>query len=144
MVSVELMNNVGNATPSAAAQSIAWGLQHADYKAVAKLLEFDPAERQKLETFIATLPADLRAQYGTPEEVVALGVAGSPRPNSGVQLLRHSQPDPNTEVQVVQWQYQNGEVVQNEIKFHREGDGWKQVMSAATVDRVIGYLKGKP
>lgn len=143
MVSLEMMQNVGTATPTATAQTIAWGLQHADTKTVAGLLAFDPTERQKLEAFIATLPEKSRAEYGTPEQVVALLMAGSPRPIAGVQLLSRTQPDPDTEVQIVQWQYQSGEVTQNEIKFHRDENGWKQIVSPALVDRVIAYFKGK-
>ena len=60
-----------------------------------------------------------------------------------MQLLSRTQPDPETEVQIVQWQYQTGEVQQNEIKFHRDADGWKQVVAPALVDRVIAYFQGK-
>ncbi|HVS51808.1 MAG TPA: sigma-70 family RNA polymerase sigma factor [Opitutaceae bacterium] len=144
MTSIELMQDVGSATPSATAQSIAWGLQHAEFKRVAELLAFAPADREKLAAFIASLPDDTRAKYGTPEQIVALAMAGSPRPIAAVQLLKRDQPDPNTEVQTVQWQYQDGAVQQNELKFSRDGDGWKQVVSSATVDRVIAFLKSKP
>lgn len=143
MVSVDLMANVGRATPTGAAQTIAWALQRADYKAVAGVLAFEPAEREKLEAFIATLPESLRAQYGTPEQIVALVMAGTPKPLAGVQLLSRTQPDPDTELHVVQWQYQSGDVQQDTLKFHREADGWKQVVSPTMVNRVIGYLKAK-
>lgn len=143
MVSTEFMANVGRATPSAAAQTIAWGLREADYNAVAGALMFDPPDREKLEAFIATLPEKMRTQYGTPEQIVALVMAGSPKPIAAVQLLGRSQPDADTEIHRVQWQYQTGEVQQNELKFHREADGWKQVVAPAMVDRVITFLKAK-
>ena len=143
MVSTEYMANVGRTTPNAAAQTIAWGLRQADYNAVAGVLMFDPSEREKLEAFIATLPEKARAQYGTPEQIVALVMAGSPKPIAAVQQLSRTQPDADTEIHVVQWQYQTGKVQQNELKFHREADGWKQVVAPAMVDRVIAYLKAK-
>ena len=143
MISMDLMANAGRATPSATAQTIAWALRQADFKVVASALTFDAPERAKLEAFIATLPDKIRTEYGTPEEVVALVMAGSPKPIAGVQLLNRTQPDADTEIQVVQWQYQTGEVQQNELKFHRDADGWKQVVSPALTDRVIAFLKPK-
>ena len=143
MVSVEMMANVGRATPTAAAQTMMWAMQRGDTKTVASVLEFEPPERAKLEAFMATLPEKVRTDYGTPEELIAFVMSGSPRPIVGVQLLSQTQPDADTEMHRVQMQYQNGEVRQDEIKFRREADGWKQVVSPAVVDRVIGYLSAK-
>jgi RNA polymerase sigma factor (sigma-70 family) len=143
MVSVDLMANVGRATPTAAAQTMMWAMQRGDIKTVASVIELAPPERAKLETFIATLPDKVRTDYGTPEDLLAFVMSGSPRPIAGVQLLSQTQPDADTEIHRVQMQYQNGEVRQDEIKFRREADGWKQVVSPAVVDRVIGYLSAK-
>ena len=143
MISLAAMTNAGRATPSAAGQTIAWALQQADFKAAAGVLTFEPPEREKLEAFIATLPEKSRTAYGTPEEIVALVMAGSPRPIAGVQVLSRTQTDADTEISRVQWQYQTGEVEQVELKFRRDADGWKQVVSPALTDRVIGYLKAK-
>jgi RNA polymerase sigma factor (sigma-70 family) len=143
MVSVDLMANVGRATPTAAAQTMVWAMQRGDVKTVASLIECAPPERAKLEAFIATLPEIVRTDYGTPEELIAFMMSGSPRPIVGVQLLSQIQPDSDTEIHRVQMQYQNGDVRQDEIKFRRDADGWKQVVSPAVVDRVIGYRPAK-
>ncbi|MCX6951613.1 MAG: hypothetical protein NTV51_05450 [Verrucomicrobia bacterium] len=143
MLPIEAMTDVGRATPSAAAQTMLWALQRGDVKGAATVLEFAPAERAKLEGFIATLPENIRQEYGTPEQMIAFVMSGSPKPIAGVQLLTKTQPDADTEIHRVQVQYKNGEVRQDDITFRREADGWKQVVSPRTVDGVIAYFKGK-
>jgi len=140
---VDLMANVGRATPTGAAQTLVWAMQHGDIKSAAAVLAFDPPERAKLETFIATLPENIRAEYDTPEKLMAFVMSGSPKPIAGVQLLSQTQPDANTEIHRVQVQYQSGEVRQDDLTFRREADGWKQVVSPSTVDRVITFFKAK-
>lgn len=143
MISMDAIANVGRATPRAAGETMAWALQQADFKTAAEGLTFGAPERQKLEAFIATLPEKSRSDYGTPEQLVALVMAGSPKPIAGVQVLSRAQPDPDSEIARVQWQYQTGELHQDEIRFRRDADGWKQVVSPALTDRVIAYLKAK-
>jgi RNA polymerase sigma factor (sigma-70 family) len=143
MVSVDVLQNVGRATPRAAAQTMMSAAQHGDTELAASCLAFEPAERAKLETFLAALPDDVRAKYGTPEQLMAAVISGSPKPIAGVQLLSETQPDADTAVQTVQIQYASGEVRQDEVKFHRDATGWKEVVSTATVDRVIAYFQGK-
>jgi RNA polymerase sigma factor (sigma-70 family) len=143
MVSVDALQNVGRNTPRAAAQTMMSAAQHGDTELAASCLAFDPAERAKLEAFIASLPEDQRAKFGTPELMMASVISGSPKPIAGVQLLKETNPDADTAVQEVQIQYQSGEVRQDEIKFRRDPDGWKQVVSPTTVDHVIAYFKGR-
>lgn len=143
MLPVEAMADVGRASPSAAAQTMLWALQRGDVKDAAAVLAFDPADRAKLEAFIATLPEKFRQDYSTPEQVMAFVMSGSPRPVAGVQLLNTSQPDATTEIHHVQVQYQGGEVKQDDVTFKKDADGWKQLVATPTVDRVIAYFKGK-
>ena len=117
--------------------------QRGEVDKAASCLTFDPAERAKLEAFIATLPENLREKYRSPEVMMASVISGSPKPVSGVKLLSETRPDADTAVQEVQVQYQSGEVRQDEITFRRDTDGWKQVVSPAMVDRVVAYFKGK-
>jgi RNA polymerase sigma factor (sigma-70 family) len=144
MISTELMADVGRSTPSAAAQTIAFGLQRGDIKTIASVLALEPADRAKLEEFMRTMPERMRSAYATPEEVIALGMAGSPRPIAAVRQISRRQPDADTEVHEVEWQYENGEVQRSELKFQRDPGGWKQVVASATVDRILTFLRGHP
>ena len=107
------------------------------------MLAFEPAEKDKLKDFIDTLPENIHDQYSTPAKLIAFAMAGTPKPITGVQLLSETQSDDYTSIQHVRLQYKNGEVREDDIKFHRDVDGWKEVVSAASVDRVIAYLKKK-
>ncbi len=143
MVPVEVMSNAGRDAPSSAAQTLLWATQRGDIDLAASLLTFNPADRSKMEAFIASLPPEVRAQYDTPEKMMAFVISGSPRPLAGVQLVDQTQPDPDSVVQHVKIQYQNGETVSEEINFHRAADGWQQVVSPTMVDRAIAYFKAR-
>lgn len=143
-VPVEAMGNVGRATPRAAGQTEAWAVQHGDVETAASLLTFAPEERAKLEAVIAALPENLREQYGTPERLMAMVMAGTPRPIAGVQILEEKEQGPDDYVQQIQLKYADGRTRNDELSFHRDADGWKRVVSPATVDRVITALKNGP
>jgi len=133
----------GRDTPVAAARTLLWYLQGGDIKHAAELLSFEPAERDKLKDLIDTLPEAIQDKYSTPAKLAAFAMSGSPRPLSNVQLLSETQPDDYTAIQHVRLEYKNGEVLEEDLKFHRDVDGWKQVVSPASVDRLITYLKRK-
>lgn len=133
----------GRATPTDAARTLLWYLQGGDIKHASELLSFEPAEKDKLKDFIDTLPENIQDAYGTPAKLVAFAMSGSPKPLANVQLLSENQPDDYTTIQHVRLEYKNGEVREDDLKFHRDVDGWKQVVSSASVDRIIAYLKKK-
>jgi hypothetical protein len=143
-VPVEVMGNVGRATPRAAGQTEAWAVQHGDVDTAASLLTFAPEERAKLEAVIAALPENLREQYGTPERLMAMVMAGTPRPIAGVQILEEKEQGSDDFVQQIQLKYADGRTRSDELTFHRDAEGWKRVVSPATVDRVIAALKNGP
>lgn len=143
MVSVDVMQNVGNSTPTATAETLVWAMQHGDVKRAAEMLTLGAAEKEKLAAFIQTMPEKMREDYGTPEQLIAFMLSGSPKPMGSVQLLGKDQISPNEEVQHVQVQFQDGDFRRDDVHFLRDGSGWKQLVSPTTVDRVIAYFKGK-
>ncbi|HWA09395.1 MAG TPA: sigma-70 family RNA polymerase sigma factor [Opitutaceae bacterium] len=144
MVPVEAMGNAGRATPRAAGQTEAWAVQHGDVETAASLITFNPAERAKMEAVVAALPDNLREQYGTPEKLMAMVMAGTPRPIAAVQVLDEKEQGPDDYVQHIELKYADGRTRTDELTFHRDADGWKRVVSPATVDRVITALKNGP
>ena len=100
---------------SAAGQTEAWAVQHGDVDTAASLLTFAPEERAKLEAVIAALPENLREQYGTPERLMAMVMAGTPRPIAGVQILQEKEQGPDDYVQQVQLKYADVEPVQTVV-----------------------------
>ena len=144
MVAVDLAaRKSGRGTPVDTARTLLWYLQGGDIKHAADLLTFAPAEKEKLKDFIDTLPENIQDTYGSPARLIAFAMAGTPRPITGVQLLSETHPDDYTAIQHVRIEYKNGEVREDDLQFHRATDGWTEVVSPTTVDRVIASLKKK-
>ncbi len=140
MVPMADMTNQGRATPRAAGQTVAWAVHHQEIDLAASLITFDPESRAKMEALVAALPPDLRAQYGTPERLMAFVMAGTPRPIAALQVLDETEPGPDEDVQHLQLQYEDGRTRIDTVHFHRTADGWQQVISPSVVDRVANYL----
>jgi RNA polymerase sigma factor (sigma-70 family) len=141
LVAIADMQNMGRATARAAGQTVAWAVHHGEIDTAASLLAFDPESRAKLEELITTLPDNLRAEYGTPERLMAFVMSGTPRPIAAVQVIDETQQGPDDYVQHVQLQYEDGRINVAPLRFHRTADGWQQIVAATTVDRVVTYLK---
>jgi hypothetical protein len=88
-----------------------------------------------------SLPADWRAQYDTPEKLMAFALAGSPHPVGGMQVLGEDQPDPGDVVLHTQWQHEDDDVVHDsDAQFHQDADGWRWVVPMTIVQRAAVYL----
>jgi hypothetical protein len=77
LVPASAWKNAGRATPAAAFESVLWAATHGDVDALIGMLDFRAggADR-KLEELFAGLPAEVRAQYGSPEKMFATLLAG--------------------------------------------------------------------
>jgi len=63
--------NQGQATPNAALLSYAWAIDTGDVAALAKILTYDAKARESIRAIHARMPAEIRSQYSTPEELIA-------------------------------------------------------------------------
>ena len=81
LVPASAWKNAGRATPAAAFESVLWAATHGDIDALIGMLDFRAggADR-KLEELFAGLPAEVRAQYGSPEKMFATLLAGQISP----------------------------------------------------------------
>jgi hypothetical protein len=138
---VETLGNSGRATPRAAWATQLWAARTGDVALEASALQLSPDERAKLHDLLATLPPALQAQYGTPEEILAYALAGSPHPVGGMQVLGETDNGPNDVTLQTQWQHADDAIVhQSNIQFHQDGDSWKMVVPASIVNRAVAYL----
>jgi RNA polymerase sigma factor (sigma-70 family) len=80
--------NRGMATPKDAWMTLAWAADAADVETLAKMIWMDPPARQKAEEILAGMPAAVRAQFHTPEELYGFFFAAdaliSPPPGADV------------------------------------------------------------
>ena len=141
MLAAETWRNVGHGTPEAAFQTMLWAAMGGDVELHAKSITFTPESRAKIETLFATLPDNLRAQYGTPERMVS-SFMSSDMPFAGMQVLGHTMQGTDTALLDTQWQYANGQVRENQWQFQRGSDGqWRQVIPAPLFDKWATMLR---
>jgi hypothetical protein len=141
LVPVMSLGNSGKATPRAAFATQLWAARTGDVSLEASTLLLTPEERAKLEALLPMLPADVRAQYGTAEELMAYALAGSPHPVGGMQVLGETSNGPDDVTLQTEWQHTDDSVVhQSQVAFHQDPDGWKMVVPPAIVNRAAAYL----
>ena len=138
---VEEYRNEGRATARAALQTLAWGCDRGDVEALAKLLQLEPEARAKAEAYYAGLPAAVRSQWKSVEEMtasfVALGVMTSPFPSADVlDAAVLETPDENRAVLRLPG------TRKDRTAFRRGPDGnWSCVIDAAAMERCLAFAK---
>ena len=70
--------NRGWATPTDAVETLLWASFNNEWDTVAKAFIFTPSGKTRMDAFFASLPADVRAKYGTPERLLAPAFASLP------------------------------------------------------------------
>jgi RNA polymerase sigma factor (sigma-70 family) len=141
LVPVVSLGNAGRATARAAFATQLWAARTGDVALEASTLLLGPDERAKLEALLPILPPDVRAQYGTPEQLMAFALAGSPHPVGGMRVLGETDDGPDDVTLQTQWQHTDDSVVhQSQVAFHQDPDGWKMVVPPALVNRAAAYL----
>lgn len=83
---LEHCRNVGQATPSAAYQTLVWAALKGDDAMMAQLSTITPAARAQAEAMITRLPEAARARW-TPEKIAALFFTGLMNEVSATQVL---------------------------------------------------------
>jgi hypothetical protein len=134
--------NAGRATPEAVLETTLWAAAGGDVDALAKGLVFEPGAREKVETLIASLPADARRQYSTPEHLVALLTAKDIPTEGGVRFMARDQ-GADERVMAVVFQNEKEKRLQNKFLITRRvGEEWKLVVPHAAVAKYTVALKG--
>jgi len=142
---IETLVDAGQGSPRAAFETQLWAAHGGDVEREAKTLVLGPKARAKMEALMPTLPASLRSEYTTPEQVMAYVLAGSPRPISAVQVLSETRQDADTVILHAAWRHEgSAEVITNDVRFQRSPDGWRLVIPPSLVDRAANYLNNTP
>lgn len=139
---VTSLGNAGRATPRATFATQLWAARGGDVELEATTLTFDEATRAKLEALRATLSPELRAQYPTPEQLMAFVLSGSPHPVGGMQVTGETPQDADNITLHTEWQHVDDDIVhKSDVQFRRDGDSWKWVVPASLVNRAAAYLR---
>jgi len=141
----DTLGNRGRATAHDTFATQIWAARVGDVGLEASTLMLSAASREKLQALEARLPADYQAEYPTPEMLMAFGLAGSPHPVGGIEVLGESADGPNEVTLQTQWQHVDDTVVhQSDVQFQNTDDGWKMVVPDSLANRVVGYLSRHP
>jgi hypothetical protein len=141
MTPVLKLGNAGRATARGAFETQLWAARTGDIALEASAITLDDAGRARLEALAAELPADMRAEYDTPEKLMAYMLAGSPHPVGGMQVLGEVDTDANDATLQTEWQHVDDAVVhQSDVTLVQGADGWKMLVPDPLVNRASNYL----
>jgi len=125
----------GNATPDAAIESTLCAAAHGDLSSLKATLEFDDAALAKAESILAGLPDSSRRQYASPEDLLAVIVAGS-IPLDSAQLVARQQDGSDNVTEYVRLKNAEGATRQVSISLHQGPDGWRLSIPANVTDQI--------
>lgn len=135
-VRLENFQNVGQATPSAAFQTLIWAVRVGDDNALSPLLELSPPGRAKLQTYLDGLPAESKEKFGRPEKVVGLLLAMDWLKNEALQIGETSFTGAD-EAQLTIQRYSNGRAQRaRKLPLHRGATGWRLPLTDAMLDDI--------
>lgn len=141
LIPIDRLGNRGFATPRDALATQLWAAHGGDVALETKAILIGPKAKAAYDAVVENVPAEIRAQYPTPEALVAYALSGSPRPVSGMQVLAETELGPDDVVLKMSWQHEGStELITNDARFHREEDGWKLVVPPTLVTRALTYL----
>jgi hypothetical protein len=141
MTPVLRLGNAGRATARGAFETQLWAARTGDIALEASAITLDAEGRARLEALAASLPEDMRAEYDTPEKLMAYMLAGSPHPVGGMQVLGEVDTDANDATLQTEWQHVDDDVVhQSEVTLVQGADGWKMLVPDPLVNRASNYL----
>jgi hypothetical protein len=131
--------NCGRKTPESALETMLWASAGGDLTALKETLAFDDASRAKVAAALAGLPESSRQQYTTPEDLLALEVAGNV-PLESAEFVARQQIGDDEATEYVRLKDAAGVTRQVQLTLLRGADGWKLHVPAATVDEIAQSL----
>lgn len=125
--------NCGRATPEAALETMLWASAGGELGELKGVLEFDEASHVHAAAMLASLPEPDRRQYATPEDLLALVVAGN-IPLDSAQIVARQHVSENEALEYVRLKDPAGVTRQVCLTLHRTPEGWKLRVPGATVE----------
>lgn len=125
--------NRGREAPGAALETLLWAARNGDTDTMAAMIALEGPALEKAEAMLSGLSGPLRAQYDTPERLVALLTARDVP--VGIRLMGFNGGATNTRL-LVRLQNAGGGIKETEIALRRDPDGWRLV---APLSAVEGY-----
>jgi len=143
MTPIDKLTNAGAATPTDAAQSFFWAVAQADPDAMARQIEFTDDARLKAQALFAQLSDAARAQFGSPEKVMAIYLTSMYGRATGYQLATSDYGSHSADYGGWKVTLQTASGSLHDVSFvvHRTSEGWREVIVAGWVDEAARYLR---
>lgn len=134
--------NAGRATAGAAVETVLWAAAGGDVEVLTNSIQLDESARAKAAALLARLPEATRAEYGSPEKLIALFLAKDAASATGVQIL--GQRDLSTDVVGVRVRVGNdeGKTREQNFGFRRTSDGLRLIINDPVVEKYARQLSG--
>jgi hypothetical protein len=138
--------NAGAATPRATLETALWAAAGGDIDAFASCLLLSGGQtRQRATALLESLPAELRAQYGTPERLIA-SLAIKDVPLGAAQVIEWNEFKTPASIALVQMQLSAPDGKANDVSlcFTTQSGGWKLDVPDSAIAKYSEMLKGPP
>ena len=134
--------NAGRATVGAAVETVLWAAAGGDVEVLTNSIQLDESARTKAAALVARRPDATRAEYGSPEKLIALFLAKDAASATGVQIL--GQRDLSADVVGVRVRVGNdeGKTKEQNFGFRRASDGLRLIINDPVVDKYARQLSG--
>lgn len=135
--------NAGSATPAAALETVLWAAAGGEVDALARMLRFDAGVRAQLDALFAGLSVATRADYGTPERLIAALTARDVP--LGKAKLFDTKAEFNGDRRMAMQLYETeGKALQGVLfSLRPEGGTWGLVVPASAVEKYAAMLRGE-
>ena len=140
MTRMEYMQNVGQATPAAAMQTLFWAAMKGDEAAMARTIVWDEAVRPKVQALIDRLPAASRERYATPELLAALFISRQALDVSAIHITETTMTDATHAGLMVKGLTGREEP----LPMRLSALGWQYSIGEGRLAWLTGQLTGKP
>jgi len=134
-------SNAWMSTPAAAYETLLWARNYGQHQILKDAFVLDEGARAKAATLFANLPEALQQKFPSPEDMIA-GLLRNTTAVAGMKIIEQIEQGADAAKLRVNYQYADGRVRDDTIEFQRSGDGWRQVISEALLDKLGQNLVG--
>lgn len=143
LVPMAELKNGGRATASAAIETVLWAATGGEVDVLAQGIGFTPTAKAKAEAWFAQLSDATKAQYGSPEKLIALMIAKDAAAVSGMQVLGQREITADDVGMRVRFGTEDGKTKDDSFLLHRSPtNGWQLVLSDPVVEKFAKQVAG--
>jgi hypothetical protein len=134
--------NAGKATPAAAIETTLWAAVGGDVETIANSIGLTDAGRREADAMWAQVSDQTRAQYGSPEKLLALMIAQQAAGVTGMQMLGQKELGPDDVGVRMRFGNEQGKTKEDSFLLHRSPSGYQLMLNDAAVKNIAKAIGG--